>query len=126
MMYPTLKSCSSACCLPLRKVERKVKFLIKHLAISFYFPARSFCQYYSNFSCWKLLPKHRRNKDKSSKLSLFSDAFSLPVHFEFFAIFSYCLHFAKFVCLLQRLQEWLKSPAGTRQTYGKNRFGLEK
>ncbi len=26
---------------------------------------------------------------------LFSDVFSLPVHFEFFAIFSYCLHFAK-------------------------------
>ncbi len=23
--------------------------------------------------------------------------FSLPVHFEFFVIFSYCLHFAKFV-----------------------------
>jgi hypothetical protein len=32
--------------------------------------------------------------------------------------------FAKFVCLLKRLQrlkqEWPKSPAGTRQTYGKN------
>jgi hypothetical protein len=28
---------------------------------------------------------------------LFSDVFSLPVHFEFFVIFSYCLHFAKFV-----------------------------
>ena len=37
-------------------------------------------------------------------MSLFSDAFSLLVHFEFFAIFSYCLHFAKFVCLLKRLQ----------------------
>jgi len=31
---------------------------------------------------------------------LFSDAFSLPVHFEFFAIFSYFLHFAKFVYIL--------------------------
>ena len=31
-------------------------------------------------------------------MSLFSDVFSLPVHFEFFAIFSYCLHFANF-CL---------------------------
>ncbi len=35
-----------------------------------------------------------------------------------------CLHFAKFVCLLKRLQrlkqERQKSPAGTRQTYGKN------
>jgi hypothetical protein len=58
--------------------------------------------------------KNRRNKD----------VFSLPVHFEFFAISSYCLHFAKFVCQLKRLQrlkqEWQKSPAGTRQTFGKN------
>ena len=56
----------------------------------------------------------------------FSNVFSLPLHFEFFAVFSYCLHFAKFVCLLKRLQrlkqEWQKNPAGTRQT----RFGLEK
>jgi hypothetical protein len=34
-------------------------------------------------------------------MSLFSDVFSLPVHFEFFAIFSYCSYFAKFVCLLE-------------------------
>ncbi len=57
-------------------------------------------------------------------MSPFSNAFSLSVHFEFFAIFSYCLHFAQFFCLLKRLQrlkqEWQKSPAGTRQTYGKN------
>jgi hypothetical protein len=57
-------------------------------------------------------------------MSLFSDVFSNPAHFKFIAIFSYCLHFAKFVCLLKRLQrlkqEWQKSPAGTRQTYGKN------
>ncbi len=91
------------------------------LAISFYFPLRSFCQYHSKFSCWKLLQKQ---KEKSSQMSLFSDVFSLPEHFEFFAIFFFCLHFAKFVCLLKRLkrlkQEWQKSPAGTRQTYGKN------
>ncbi len=60
-------------------------------------------------------------------MSHFSDVFSLPVHFEFFAIFSYCLHFAKFICMLKSLQtverlkqEWQKSPAGARQTYGKN------
>jgi hypothetical protein len=34
-------------------------------------------------------------------MSPFSDVFSLPVHFEFFAIFSYCSHFAKIVCLLK-------------------------
>ncbi len=33
-------------------------------------------------------------------VSLYSNVFSLPEHFEFFAIFSYCLHFVKFVCLL--------------------------
>jgi hypothetical protein len=56
----------------------------------------------------------------------FSDVFSPSVNFEFFAIFSYCLHFAKFVCLLKRLQrlkqEWQKSPAGTRKHTAKNRF----
>ncbi len=114
--------------MPQRKVVRQLKVLIKHLAIFFLFflPARSFCrgQYHSKFSCWKLFPKKRRNKDKSSQMSLFSDVFSLPVHLEFFSVFSYCLHFAKFVCLLKSLhtlkQEWQKSPAGTRQTYGKN------
>jgi hypothetical protein len=34
-------------------------------------------------------------------MSLFSEVFSLPEHFKFFSIFSYCLHFAKFVCLLE-------------------------
>ncbi len=57
-------------------------------------------------------------------MSNFSDVFSLPLHFEFVAIFSYCLHVAKFVCLLKRQQrlkqEQQKSPAGTRQTYDKN------
>ena len=31
----------------------------------------------------------------------FSDVFSLHVHFEFFAIFSYCLHFTECVRLLK-------------------------
>jgi hypothetical protein len=33
------------------------------------------------------------------QMSLFSDVFSLPIHFELIAIFCYYLHFAKFVCL---------------------------
>jgi hypothetical protein len=37
-------------------------------------------------------------------MSFFSDVFSLPVHFEFFASFSYCLHFAKFFCLLETVE----------------------
>jgi hypothetical protein len=92
---------------PYRKVERQVNIWL----FSFYFPPRSFCRYHSKFSCWKLLPKKQKEQRQ------------IPVHFEFFAVFLYCLHFAKFVCLLklQRLkQEWQKSPAGTRQTYGKN------
>jgi hypothetical protein len=48
-----------------RKVEQQVRVLIKNLA---YFPAWSFCRYHSNFNCWKLLPKNRRNKDKSKVL----------------------------------------------------------
>ncbi len=105
-----------------RKVERQVKVLILNIWLfSFCFPARSFCQYHSKFSCWKLLTKNRRNKDKSSQMSLFSDVFThtLPVYSEFFATFFYCLHFDKFVCILKRLQrlkqEWQKSPAGTNQ-----------
>ncbi len=61
-------------------------------------------------------------------MSLFY-VFSLPIHFELFEIFSFCLHFAKFVCLVKRLQRLKqacqKSPAGTRQTYGK-KLGLVK
>jgi hypothetical protein len=41
------------------------------------------------------------NKDTSSLRSLFSAVFSLTVPFEFFAIFSYWLHFVMFVCLLK-------------------------
>jgi hypothetical protein len=38
-------------------------------------------------------------------MSLFSDVFSLPVHFEFFAICSYCLHFVFLLKRLQRLKQ---------------------
>ncbi len=79
---------------------------------SCYFSTRSFCRYHSKFSCWKLLPGNRGNKDKSSQMSLFSDVFSFPVRFEFFETFFYCLHFVCEVCL------HVKETAGTRQTYG--------
>jgi hypothetical protein len=61
----------------------------------------------------------QRQKTKAVRC-LFFDVIFLSVHFEFFAIFSYCLHFAKFVYLQRSKLEWQKSPAGTRQTYGKN------
>jgi hypothetical protein len=61
-------------------------------------------------------------------MALFPDVFSLPVYFKFFAIFSYCLHFAKFDCLLKRLQRlkqvWQNSPAGTRQANIRQKLDL--
>jgi hypothetical protein len=97
---------------------------------SFYFPARSFCRYHSKFSCWKLLPKKQKEQRQKQPDLSFSDVFSLPVHFEFFAIFSHCLHFAKFVCLLKRLQrlkqECRKVQLGPGKHTAKTRFGLEK
>ncbi len=58
----------------------KYKSSLNIWLFSFHFPAGSFYRHHSKFSCWKLLPKNRRNKDKSSQMSLFSYVFSLPVH----------------------------------------------
>jgi uncharacterized membrane protein len=66
------------------------------LAIFFLFPSKKFLQISLKFSCWKILPKNRRNKEGTKLDVSFSDVFSLPK------------------------QEWQKSPAGTRQTYGKS------
>jgi hypothetical protein len=65
-------------------------------------------------------------------MSLYSDVFSLPVHFQFFAVFSYCLHFAKFVCLLVKETAEIETKNGRKVQLGpgkptaKTRFGLEK
>jgi hypothetical protein len=79
---------------------------------------------FSKFAVGNFSPKKQKEQRQKQQDVSFPDVFSLQVHFEFFAIFSYCLHFAKFACLLKRLQrltqEWQKSQAGTRQTYGKN------
>jgi hypothetical protein len=75
-------------------------------------------------------PQKQKEQRQKHLNVFFSDVFSLPEHFEFFAIYSHCLHFAKFVCLLKRLQrlkqEWQKSPAGPGKHTTKSRFGLEK
>jgi hypothetical protein len=42
-------------------------------------------------------------------MSIFSDALSLPAQFEFFAILSYCLHFAKFVASIEREKDIRKN-----------------
>jgi hypothetical protein len=64
-------------------------------------------------------------------MSLFSDVFSFQGHFEFFAIFSYCLDFAKFVCLLKETAEIEtgmaeKSSWDQANIRAKTMFGLEK
>jgi hypothetical protein len=94
------------------------------LATFFLFPSKKFLPIsLKNSAIGKFSPKTEGTKTKAGKNKnvSFSDVFSLLVHFEFFAIFSYCLHFSKFVSLLKRLQrlkqKWQKSPAGT---YGRN------
>jgi hypothetical protein len=78
---------------------RYIKVLIKNLAIFFLYLSKEFLPILFKI---KLLPKNRRNKDKSSymlinwvptqiwKLKylmyLFSDVFSLPVYFEYYSI----------------------------------------
>jgi hypothetical protein len=72
-------------------VEHRVKVLIKNfgyfLSISQQGVSADIIQ---NSAVVKTSPQKQKEQ-------LFSDVFSLPVHFDFFAIFSYCLHFAKFV-----------------------------
>ncbi len=88
-----------------------MKVLIKNLAYFFLFPNKEFLPTSFLFFKIQLLQtspqkqKEQRQKqlgeDKlvttqilkiKSLIFLFSDVFSLPVHFEFFAIFSHCLH----------------------------------
>jgi hypothetical protein len=102
----------------------------KHLACFFLFPSMKFQPISFKIQLLNTPPQNRRTKIKAATCLFFWCLFP-PVHFEFFAIFSYCLHFVKFACLFKRLQilkqEWQKSPAWTRKTYGKNyRFALEK
>jgi hypothetical protein len=81
------------------------------LAIFFLFPSKKFLPI--SFKIQLLETSLKTEEQRQKQL----DVFSLPVHFEFFAIFAYCLHFAKFVCLFKRLQrlkqEWQRSTAGT-------------
>jgi hypothetical protein len=86
-------------------VERQVKVLIKYLAIFFLFPSKKFLPI--SFKIQLLETSPQKQKEQRQR--------QLDVSF----------YIAKFVFLLPRLQrlklEWQKSPAGTRQTYGKNK-----
>ncbi len=84
-------------CTPRRKVERQVKSSLKIWLFSLYVPASSFCWYHSKFSYW-LLISWLPHKFRKLLGPLFLMNFPLPNCT--YWIFSYCLHFAKFVCLL--------------------------
>jgi hypothetical protein len=87
---------------------RAEKVLIKNLANFFLFPSKQFLPFSFKIQLLETnSPKHRRNKDKSSwgVISWLPDKFKslkilclfflmsflfFPLHFAFFAIFSYC------------------------------------
>jgi hypothetical protein len=59
-------------------------------------------------------------------MSLFSGVFSLPVHFQFFAVFSYCFHFAKFVHAYQtaEIETGMAEKSGWDQANMRQKLGL--
>ncbi len=102
-----------------RKVQLQVKVLIKHLAIFFLFPSKKFLPISFKIQLLKISPQ-KQKEQRQKQLGMFFFLMSFP----FLNIFnSLQSSLTKFVCLLKRLQrlkqEWQKSPAGTRQTYGK-------
>jgi hypothetical protein len=84
---------------PKRKEERQVNVLSKHLAIFFLFPSKKFLPISSKIQLLEISPQIQKEQRQKQLNVFFSDVFSLPEHFELFAIFSYFVHFAKFVCL---------------------------
>ncbi len=71
------------------KVERQVKVPIKYLALILLPQQEVSADNIQNSAVGNISPKSEGTKDKSSLIFLFSDVFSLPVHFEFFANFSF-------------------------------------
>jgi hypothetical protein len=57
-------------------------------------------------------------------MSLFSDVFSLHVHFEFFATCSYCLHFAKFVKETAEIESGVAGKSSWDQANRRQKLGL--
>jgi hypothetical protein len=98
------------------------------LAIFFLLPSKKFLPITFKIQLLETSPQKQKELRQRQLDVSFSDVFSLPVHFEFFAIFSYCLHFSKFACLLKRLQrlkqEWQKKSDGTMQANIRQKLGL--
>ncbi len=90
-----------------------MKVLIKNLAVFFLFPSKEFLPISFKIHLLESSPQNQKEQRQKqigadelvttgilklqNLINLFSNVFSLPVHFELFAIFSYCLNFAKFV-----------------------------
>jgi hypothetical protein len=94
-----------------------------HLAIFFLLPGKKFLPI--SFKIQNFSQKTEGTKTKADRCRFFMMSFPfLYVLNHLQSSLRNCLHFAKFVCLLKRLQrlkqEWQKSPAGSRQTYCKN------
>ena len=116
-------------CIPgenIEKEERQVEVLCEHLAIFFLFPTKKFLPISFKFQLLETSPqKQKEQRQKQLDVSFFWCLFpSCTFWILCSLLLPYCLHFAKFVCLLKRLQrlkqEWQKSSAGARQTDGKN------
>jgi hypothetical protein len=57
-------------------------------------------------------------------MSLFPNVLSLSVHFEFFAIFSYCLHLAKFVYKTAEIETGMAEKSSWDQANRGENLGL--
>jgi hypothetical protein len=116
---------------PLRKVEHAAnKVLIKHLSFSFLLSSNKFLPISFKIQLLETSPqKQKEQRQNQADVSFFWCVFPSWT-FSILCNLLYCLHFAKFVCLLKRLQrfkqEWQKSPAETRKDAAKTRFGLKK
>ncbi len=98
---------------PKRKVERQVKALIKHLAIFFLLPSMKFLPISFKIQLLETSPqKQKEQRQKQLDVSFFW-CLVPSCTFWILCIFSYCLQFAMFVCLLKRLygRDWNRKMA---------------
>jgi hypothetical protein len=86
------------------------------LAFFFLLPSKKFLPISFKIQLLKTSSQKQKEQRQKQLDVSFSDDLSLPVHFEFFAIFSYCLHFAKFETGMAEKSRW--DQANMRQKLG--------
>jgi hypothetical protein len=94
------------------------------LAIFFLFPSKKFLPISFKIQLLETSPQKQKEQRQKQLDVSFSDIFSLPAHFEFFAIFSsFCQ-----VCLLVKETAEIKTGMAEKSSWdqAKTRFGLEK